>query len=517
MNIESEKTITKDDDINTILDSGFNYDIVPIGQLPQKLKVILVKYFYQEGLGIADWEQEYLNELRTDILSLVEFPYNDKVYRDDFYHYFSTKHRELPRNAIRVSLFEKTINLSDFRNSGTLEKLQESYLGFIIIRPTEPNLTGRSIIHPKALKNNNFRICCSNEFSSAINCIKLSAEGFPHASQNEESTTCAETSVWALMEYFGFKYAEYRPLLPSQIRRILSKQVQERQLPSRGLNTDQISYVLKKMGFGVKTYERNTYGDREFNRIIAYHVESGIPVVASIFNDNIGHAVLIVGHEELKPYSVRLCQVSDKSPSGMCIYDTAEVPKQYVFIDDNSIPYKLGTLDEPLKHYNNSLFQGVKIENIIVPLYHKVYNDAEKARNFCLTLINDDFFRFKEQIDPIVFRFFLASSRSFKNKIANDSSFGNLIKEIILRRPMPKFIWVAEITDKNSYEQKKALGMIILDATEANHYSKKALLFTLVNNKMVVVVGNELKTINDQKIEAFEMYSNLKLFENANH
>lgn len=48
-----------------------------------------------------------LRALRPDLRIVVEYPYVDKVYRDSFYSYFASKSIQYPRNAIRVSLFEK--------------------------------------------------------------------------------------------------------------------------------------------------------------------------------------------------------------------------------------------------------------------------------------------------------------------------------------------------------------------------------------------------------------------------
>lgn len=47
--------------------------------------------------------------------------------------------------------------------------------------------------------------------------VKLFIEGFPHSSQDSETITCAETTIWAAMEYFGTRYSDYKPVLPSTI------------------------------------------------------------------------------------------------------------------------------------------------------------------------------------------------------------------------------------------------------------------------------------------------------------
>ena len=63
------------------------------------------------------------------------------------------------------------------------------------------------------------------------------------------------------MEYFGNKYPEYKPVLPSKIVEVLQKLSAERQVPSTGLNIQQMAYALKEFGFGTKIYGKKEFGE----------------------------------------------------------------------------------------------------------------------------------------------------------------------------------------------------------------------------------------------------------------
>lgn len=237
----------------------------------------------------------HLLMLKDDILVFIEYPYVDKVYRDSYYNYFSTKHHQYERDCARLTLFEKDVTDNHFRQHKLKDELKNKILGFIVIRPTIPQLIGRSIISPKALKRNNFELCLC-EVNVSVNGVKLKSNGFPHSTQDNETMSCAETSIWELMEYFGNKYAEYKPVLPSKIHQILSNISYERQIPSYGLTLNQISFALKEFDFGTKIYA-NMLPD-ELQRNLDYYIESGIPVIASLESGAIGHAVLIIGREK---------------------------------------------------------------------------------------------------------------------------------------------------------------------------------------------------------------------------
>lgn len=51
---------------------------------------------------------------------------------------------------------------------------------------------------------------------------------------------------------------------------------------------------------------------------------------------------------------------------------------------------------------------------------------------------------------------------------------------------MPKFIWVAEVSSKDLIKEKKANGIIIVDATEANIYFNKPLILAAYQDKLII-------------------------------
>jgi hypothetical protein len=244
---------------------------------------------------------QHTNQLIDNCYLLAETNYIDKVYRDSYYSYYSTKLTRYKKNCVRVSFFNGEIKQEDFRNEDSINELQNKYLGFIILRPTEPFIIGRSIISPKALKVNHF-LSITAKFQTSANSIKFEIEGFPHSSQDTETISCAETTIWSVMEYFSARYPEYKPVLPSQIIKTLNQVSSERQIPSRGLNIQQISFALREFGFGTRIYSRGEYNN-DFEKLLSSYIESGIPLIIAIENrhcgGNIGHALLCIGHEKV--------------------------------------------------------------------------------------------------------------------------------------------------------------------------------------------------------------------------
>jgi len=93
------------------------------------------KYSFSEE-EIKNSLLKYIDYLRDNLWVYVEYPYVDKVYRDSYYNYFSSKHLTYPRNSIRLSFFDGKIEKENFRRKELVSELNEKYLGFIVIRPT---------------------------------------------------------------------------------------------------------------------------------------------------------------------------------------------------------------------------------------------------------------------------------------------------------------------------------------------------------------------------------------------
>ena len=243
---------------------------------------------------IVDEISYRLGSLERNDVVVFEYPYVDKHYRDSYYFYFSTKHNEIKRDSIRLSFFSDDIEEAFFYNESKHINLQNSFLGFITLRPTRINILGRNLVSPRLFKEKEFVLMLSS-FSVMIQGAKLQIDAFPHCSQDNETLTCAEITVLNIMEYFGNKYSEYTPILPSKIIKMLSARAYERQLPSTGLTVDDLSFALKQLGFSPKTYSKNVEGDDILKKILDIYIESGIPVIGVLEkeNDDEGHAIII--------------------------------------------------------------------------------------------------------------------------------------------------------------------------------------------------------------------------------
>ncbi len=509
-----------------------DYRVCPISNIFKELDVVStisgitgLSNDNNEIDGYRNRIKELVDKLKDSIYVCIEYPYVDKMYRDAYYKYYATLNTKVDRDCIRVSLFDIKLTKAHFSNPDLTEEITKEnvFLGFFIIRPTKRIRVGRSFINPLAFKDNGL-IYCQSKSISHIHGISLETKGFPHSSQDGKMHTCAETSLWMLMEYFGTKYSYFRNVLPSDILNVLKKVTHERLLPSGGLTNMQMGYVLRKFGFGSKVYMRKTYA-ADFDKTINDYVESGIPILAYLQSreDNSRHAYLIVGHNTIKKEQqlkedwnknhIELEVRSNKANisivkviNSMNVYD-----KKYVIMDDNYPPYQMASIENPCGFYN--LETDSSIVGVVIPLYPKVYLDNISARKLFHELLKDHYFGYKLGSKEIITRLLLTSSKSFKRFISEDEQLNPYSKYFILSSRMPKFIWLAEISTQFQFQNFKSTGFMILDSTSSeNDDFEESLLFIFYSDRVIYKDPNTRKfTTREPLQEEFNLYcSNLK-------
>lgn len=476
------------------------------------LDITLAKIVYKQSL------ENRIQRLKDNIYFFIEIPYVDKVYRDSYYHYFSSKLGNYKKDCMRLSLFEDAISLDDFTTEESVKRLKERYRGFIVLRPTVPNIFGRNIISPKAFVSNDF-ITCSSKFPATANFVKFEVEGFPHSSQDAETISCAETTIWALMEYFGYKYAEYKPVLPSKIIEILNRVSTERQVPTKGLDVSQMAYALREFGFGTKVYSKSEFGHDEFKRLFSCYIESGLPVITAIDNfpeGNIGHAILGIGHSNVShdlienlPETTGSKKIESDTNRFKTIelYDNDDVAKEYIFNDDNMPTYQKCSFDKPAIHYLDATWHNCEVKSFVVPLYPKIYLEAYEAKLFFKQVLFN-YFDIPDN-SKIYIRFFLTSSRSYKHKLNFNLTMEEDIKGIIEETAMPKFIWVGEISTRELIKNKQANGLIVIDATEANTQFLRPLILGAYLNSLISI-DSKTNLLKEKTIplQTFSIFTN---------
>lgn len=426
---------------------------------------------------------------------MIEYPYVDKDYRSTYYGFYSKRHKSYGKFSIRLHFFSQAMD-----NEEHIPDAAESYLGSVVLRPTEVATLGRTLLVPEAVKGFSGFVC-EAEYINNLDGFPLKVKTFPHIMQDTDVTVCAHAVCWMIARYYSEKY----PLYPERLSYDIATSVTDisggRIIPSKGLTLGQVSEILSSMGFYPEIFVRDLYADHSFFYELLYaYVESGIPLVAAMHGKQ--HALAIVGHGDLHS-AVDVCRGNpNKIVNSLCCNNSL------IANDDNKLPFSRILFEN--RPGSSEEYLLTDIDGFVVPLYEKMYLNAENVLRVLPGLINSNLVRM-QQHDKLVLRVFMTSARSFKQKLRKAALIDPLMKKTQLELPLPKFVWIAEMTTPELYDDRRVLYRWILDAT-ANPYEMYP--FLLIHDFQEIVVNertqrNELYRLTMQdEFQSYEMFEN---------
>ena len=415
---------------------------------------------------------QYLKDTAKTIV--VEKGYVDADYRDTYFNFFSRKFAQYPSKTIRANFFTCKIAPQMLFK---LDRYQDEYIGFIVLRPNRVTAIGRTILDPDKLPFVTGHVCTSL-YPVHILGAELVAKGFPYMSQDTDVTVCAHAACWMIFRYFSQRYTRYAERWPYEVSQLTKDVSTGRLVPSKGLTAYQVTEMFSNFGFSPEIYTRSQYMDL-FDKLLYMYVESGLPVVAALSSHV--HAITIIGHVsdyEISPIT---------SPESSDAYLLG-----FIANDDNFLPYQGIRKNDSVPDGYWSRFKIEDIDTFIVPLYEKIHLSAEHVVELSKAILEDGILGVNSRsklvkYEETVTRTFLTSSKSFKKIRRNDAvPFG--ISNVYCEMAMPKFVWVCEISTPDLYKNGKIVGEILFDAT-ANPHDRFAFLsihypdFLLLNDR----------------------------------
>ncbi len=435
---------------------------------------------------------ELFSQLEFPYTVVVEDHYVDRVYRDSYYFYYSSKHFDYGRFCKRLCIFRGALEGNFYDLSS--EALGKRFAGAIVLRPIPGRSVGRTLLDPNCFLASG---CCQirlAKYRLTIYGKRLHVRAFPYSMQDGETTSCAEITILNLLDYYSQTYPEYHYLLPSDISRLAEQNSFERRLPTTGLTYEMISKIFCEAGFYPRLYCTHKMDKLKFQHILHYYIESGIPVALGLkLGEENKHSVICIGHgmpEKEYLGNLRFCATDPESRNAVWVCDTADIVDTCCIMDDNQAPYHLtGMRIERDENGDTLLLGDCEVEYMMVPLYKRMILEAADAYDICLRILASDAFgvklaldgqapspwlrdaggRFQDsgsKEDPLVIRLFMASSRTFRKKRDEQFQQGNCeVRDLYNETVFPKFVWVCEISAREADDQ--VLGEIVIDATSS--------------------------------------------------
>ncbi len=429
-----------------------------------------------------------------------ELEYVDKDYQDEYAAYYCKAFKSYGARCDRWHFFSCDIppaTTTDFA------QYEPHYLGYMVIRPTDLQRVGRTVLRPALTDHNRQFFHCTAACHTNILGQEFKVTGMPFIQQDTQVGACAQASIWMLARYMSRKFG-YREYLPSEINSYAKANIAlGRPLPAEnGLTSFQILDALKGIGIPALIYSRDNLGNcsrhiekafpvikktpRDENDEKAQHyvqntvkladiayryIESGLPVI--IGTDN--HALVGIGHTY--------------DPTKAATVAIERIPAFFVN-NDNTGPYR----EMPIFTTSATDYSFNQARCVIPVLPHEVTlrgEDAELMARECVDELLEAVVipgpppvKYRDQISIInpalagalnglEYRTFLQASVAFQKSLREDMNADRLDKQVgqeLLLLDYPKYVWVTEVSSTKllnhpDRKDRKCVGRIICDST----------------------------------------------------
>lgn len=245
---------------------------------------------------------------------IVETPYVDRHYLEEYSQYYATTLRPPRPKATRLHFFKNAISTRQFSYvlkqaangnfDGACQKLNEAYLGFSVVRPLPDAPIGRTVL--STFNNDNLNRCYTlppHPYRVHLCGLKLKVCGVPFQQQEQAVGACATTAVWSALAQV-MRHDGGRAPTPFAVTEAATKHwVKDRVFPATsGLIDEQILEAIRQFGYSPHFFEckKKEGQDALFMMAVKCYLRSGIPVILKIHSpgDADAHAVTVVGFRE---------------------------------------------------------------------------------------------------------------------------------------------------------------------------------------------------------------------------
>jgi len=441
--------------------------------------------------------QQLKNPTMACKTAVFEEDYVDEDYQDEFAAFYSRAFKRYPHRCTRIHFFADSIPP---RTKTGLRKYRKSYLGFVILRPTDLQRVGRTILKSPIQLQHCRYITCQAEFSAHIYGDKFTICAMPFIQQDTQVGACAQASLWMLARYMSQRF-NCREFLPSEINALAKANMAlGRSLPAEsGLTAIQILDALQGMGFPAIMYSRENIDpcsrhievpfpetgttqqeralSKELQRTakladIAYrYIESGLPVILGTSD----HAIVAIGHSY--DHAATHATVAIQRIPSFFINNDNTGPYQEMPLFTR-VPHQLSFLDvrtviavvPPEVTLKGEEAEWMATECIAQVLEEKPDPSKDEKLKDILPLVRPELGPWLHQREC---RTYLIRSVHLQQEIRIGMKLKKIprtVGEKMLTLDYPKYVWVTEISspellNKANKEHRRCLGCVIVDST----------------------------------------------------
>lgn len=424
-----------------------------------------------------DYYKDYFSTVNTKTI-VVEKNYVNKDFLDDFSNYYVKCFKPYKRYCTRLHFFDTKFtikilnNLIVQKNASSLNKFQNSYLGYIVVKHLPFSIIGKTCLKTY-ISSNDRHFPSLQKYDVHLCGIPLSITTLAFQEQDSVVAACATSALWSVFQGTGKLFQHSIPS-PYEITKnaTIDTPTDTRTFPNNGLTMEMMAKAIKTIGLEpllVSPY------NKEFTKAAIYaYLKAKIPLLMGHSLCNIAtckelgkHAVAITGYciEKIPQISIPY-KSSDTPINAGILLTSSRISKIYVH-DDQVGPFARMCFKDfkfADKNGKETLFWaittswGMKNKKemcfalpsaLLVPTYHKIRIPFEKVFsqiyefNHILQSYTKQNPLTNQIFNGIEWDIYLTTINDFKADIINNNKLTPKQKIKICKTCYPRFLWRA--------------------------------------------------------------------------
>lgn len=259
-----------------------------------------------------DYIFRYLSDLGAKSV-LLEFEYVDKDYLEDYSRFYVKRFNSRGHKCARLHFFSRTLDHGTVdeillnHEAGARASLQESYLGFMVVKPLPKTFIGKTCLkHYDGINKDGSKRSLTRRYDVSLFGVCLYVDSVAFQEQDKVVSACATTAIWSALNALSWRPIRGIPSCSEITTNAINFiEGSSNSFPNKELSNKQILRALDVEGLRHHSFENSTRD--ELVETVKCHVDSGLPLILGVdvygFNQEGlltkvgGHAVCILGYK----------------------------------------------------------------------------------------------------------------------------------------------------------------------------------------------------------------------------
>lgn len=407
----------------------------------------------------------YLDKIATRSI-VIEDPYTDADYLDDFASYYVRCHTEYSSRCKRLHFFRSDLSEGWFESALTkegLDQLQSSYCGFIVARPLPDAIIGRTVLSTYDADNGRRKYPATLDYEVHLCGLDLRV-GKSLAFQEQDTilAACATVALWSCFQKTAQLFHTPIPS-PSAITRAATQYAHRgRPIPSHGLFVPEICNAIRHIGLEPELFESGP--KLPLASLLYGYLHAGLPVILGVdVAGQGGHAIALAGYSIQKERVQREEQGTSVPMRGQRIdafhgHDDQAGPYSRLAIQISRETEGFHLQSEGWRDESGNGLVPLRPTVIIVPVYHKIRITFLDVQTW-LSKVHRLFAVWLRHVQ-LEWDVRLCMASQYKADLQKDAWIPADLRNRGMRQDLPRFLWRATL-----WADGQAAADLLFDAT----------------------------------------------------